>query len=115
MTLAIAMVETREAIAALDDILATPGIDGVFVGPSDLSITLSNGASYDPTGAEVDAAFKHVLSRAKAAGKFCGAFAVSAARANELAKLGFQLITVSSDFVIIREAARSALATARGK
>jgi 4-hydroxy-2-oxoheptanedioate aldolase len=114
-SLAIAMIETREAIAAVDDILAVPGIDGVFVGPSDLSITLSNGASYDPTGAEVDAAFKHVLSRAKAAGKFCGAFAVSAARANELAKLGFQLITVSSDFVIIREAARSALATARGK
>ena len=114
-SLAIAMIETREAIAAVDDILAVPGIDGVFVGPSDLSITLSNGASYDPTGAEVDAAFKHVLSRAKAAGKFCGAFAVSAARANDLAKQGFQLITVSSDFVIIREAARNALATARGK
>ncbi|MBV8763712.1 MAG: hydroxyacid aldolase, partial [Hyphomicrobiales bacterium] len=47
--------------------------------------------------------------------KFCGAFAVSAARANELAKQGFQLITVSSDFVIIREAARTALAIARGK
>ena len=80
-SLIVAMIETREAIAAVDDILAVPGIDGVFVGPSDLSITLSNGASFDPSGAEVDAAFKHVLARAKAAGKFCGAFAISPAKA----------------------------------
>ena len=38
-SLIVAMIETREAIAAVDDILAVPGIDGVFVGPSDLSIT----------------------------------------------------------------------------
>eukprot|EP01037_Dinobryon_pediforme_P013659 gene13659-13774_t len=41
--LAIAMIETREALAALDDILGVAGIDGVFVGPADLSIALSYG------------------------------------------------------------------------
>jgi 4-hydroxy-2-oxoheptanedioate aldolase len=35
ITLAIAMIETRQALDLLDDILAVPGIDGVFVGPSD--------------------------------------------------------------------------------
>jgi len=39
-TLAIAMIETKTAFAALDDILAVDGLDGVFVGPSDLSVTL---------------------------------------------------------------------------
>jgi 4-hydroxy-2-oxoheptanedioate aldolase len=114
-SLIVAMIETREAIAAVDDILAVPGLDGVFVGPSDLSITLSNGASFNPASAEVDAAFKHVLARAKAAGKFCGAFGISPAKAADLGKQGFQLITVSGDFAIIRDAARAALATARGK
>jgi 4-hydroxy-2-oxoheptanedioate aldolase len=114
-SLIVAMIETREAIAAVDDILAVPGIDGVFVGPSDLSITLSNGSSFNPSSAEVDAAFKHVLARAKAAGKFCGAFSVSPAKAAELGKQGFQLVTVSGDFALIREAAKNALATARGQ
>ncbi|SDR61766.1 4-hydroxy-2-oxoheptanedioate aldolase [Rhizobiales bacterium GAS191] len=113
-SLVIAMIETREAIAAVDDILAVPGLDGVFVGPSDLSITLSNGASFNPASAEVDAAFKHVLARAKAAGKFCGAFGISPAKAAELGKQGFQLITVSGDFAIIKDAAKNALAIARG-
>jgi len=113
-SLTIAMIETREAIDAVDDILAVPGLDGVFLGPSDLSITLSKGASFDPASAEVDAAFKHVLARAKAAGKFCGAFSVSPAKAAELGRQGFQLVTVSGDFALIREAAKNALAVARG-
>jgi 4-hydroxy-2-oxoheptanedioate aldolase len=113
-SLVVAMIETREAIAAVDDILAVPGLDGVFLGPSDLSITLSNGASFNPTAPEVDAAFKHVLARAKAAGKFCGAFGTTPARAAELGKQGYQLITVSGDFAIIKDAAKGALATARG-
>jgi 4-hydroxy-2-oxoheptanedioate aldolase len=56
LTLAIAMIETREALAALDAILATPGIDGVFVGPNDLSIALSRGDAIAPDGAEVERA-----------------------------------------------------------
>jgi 4-hydroxy-2-oxoheptanedioate aldolase len=114
-SLIVAMIETRQAIAAVDDILAVRGLDGVFVGPSDLSITLTNGATFDPASAEVEGAFKHVLARAKAAGKFCGAFGITAARAHALAKQGFQLITVSGDFAIIKEAAKNALAVARGK
>ena len=49
-----AMIETREAMAILDDILALDGIDAVFVGPSDLSIALSGGAYVDATTKEVE-------------------------------------------------------------
>ena len=45
MTQTIAMIETRAALDALDDILAVEGVDGVFIGPSDLSIALSDGRS----------------------------------------------------------------------
>jgi 4-hydroxy-2-oxoheptanedioate aldolase len=113
MTLAIAMVETREAIAALDDILATPGIDGVFVGPSDLSIALNNGATLDAQGADVDAALTLIVARAKAHGKFAAAFCHTGERANELARRGFSLCSVSTDQLLLRLAARQELAKAR--
>ena len=44
----LAMIETRTALANLDAIAATPGIDGLFLGPSDLSIALSDGRTLDP-------------------------------------------------------------------
>ena len=68
------MIETREALEALDEILTTPGIDGVFVGPSDLSIALNRGAVVDPHGADVEAALSRIVERAHAHGKFAGLF-----------------------------------------
>ena len=68
-SLAFAMIETRAALDAVDSILATPGLDGIFLGPSDLSVTLSDGASLDPAGQAVDAALAHALARVRAAHK----------------------------------------------
>lgn len=114
-TLAIAMVETREALAALDEILATPGIDGVFIGPADLSISLSGGGVVDPQSAAVDAELDRVVARAKAHGKFAALFCFEGARANAMAARGFALCSVSTDQQLLRLAARSELAAARGK
>ena len=113
MTLAIAMVETREALDALDEILSTPGIDGVFVGPSDLSIALNRGATVDPHGGDVDAQLTHVLARAKAHGKFASVFCFDGKRAREMAGRGYQLASVSTDQLLLRLAARAELAAAR--
>jgi hypothetical protein len=66
-TLNFAMIETRQALDAVDDILAVDGIDALFIGPSDLSIGLSGGGSVAPEGAEVDRAIDHALTRARAA------------------------------------------------
>lgn len=112
-TLAIAMIETREALDGLDDILATPGIDGVFVGPSDLSIALTRGASVDPHGPEVDAALSRVIERTRAHGKFAGLFCIDGARAKLAQARGFALCTVSTDLILLRAAARLELAAAR--
>jgi 4-hydroxy-2-oxoheptanedioate aldolase len=108
-TLVFAMIETRTAIANLDAILATPGIDGVFVGPSDLSITLSNGASLDPNGKAVDDVSEKIAAAAKKAGKIAGAYTGSADRANEQAARGFRLLAVSSDGGFLQAGAAAAL------
>ncbi len=113
MTLAIAMIETREALEALDQILSTPGIDGVFVGPSDLSIALNRGAVVDPHGADVEAALSRIVERAHAHGKFAGLFCLDGARAKAARARGFALCSVSTDLILLRAAARLELAAAR--
>jgi len=113
VTLAIAMIETREALASLDAILATPGIDGVFVGPNDLSIALHRGGAIDPDGAEVDGALTEVAARAAAHGKFAGLYCHDGRRAKAALARGFALRSVSSDLNLMRAAARAELAAAR--
>jgi 4-hydroxy-2-oxoheptanedioate aldolase len=114
ITLAIAMIETREALAAVDDILAVAGIDGVFVGPSDLSIALSNGAACDPRGAEVDKALDTVAAAAGRAGKFAGLFCFEGAQAKAMRARGFKFTSISTDSLLMRAAAKAELEKARG-
>jgi len=108
-----AMVETREALAIVDEILATPGVDGIFIGPSDLSIALSNGAGVNATSREVEEALEHALARAKAAGKLAGVYAVTGDNAARRRAQGFQLIALGSDTAMLRAGAQSFLNAAR--
>jgi 4-hydroxy-2-oxoheptanedioate aldolase len=112
--LAIAMIETRQALGALDDILSVPGLDGVLVGPSDLSIALTNGATVDPHHAEVEKALEHVLARCREHKKIACLFCVDGKRAKEMSAKGFQLCSVSTDSLSLRIGAKAELAAARG-
>jgi 4-hydroxy-2-oxoheptanedioate aldolase len=113
MTQAIAMIETRAALDALDDILSVDGLDGVYVGPSDLSIALTIGASVEPRGDAVMREARRVVERAKAHGKYAAMFCFDGADARAMLALGFQLCTISSDQTLLRGVARSELAAAR--
>lgn len=108
-SMSFAMIETREAMAILDDILALEGIDAVFVGPSDLSIALSGGREVNALSAEVDEAIRHIIARASAAGKPVAIYAQSAERAKAFLDMGAKLVTVMSDTAFLRSAAQSAL------
>merc|ERR1712179_798144 len=65
-----AMIETAEAIENLDEILDLEGLDGAFVGPSDLSISLGVAPSGSPTDPRVVAAIKKVLQGCQKRNKF---------------------------------------------
>ena len=58
----LAMIETRTALANLDAIVDTPGIDGLFLGPSDLSIALSDGKSLDPQSKDVERELDRIVA-----------------------------------------------------
>jgi 4-hydroxy-2-oxoheptanedioate aldolase len=112
-SLTIAMIETRAALGALDAILGVDGIDGVFVGPSDLSIALTDGATVNQAHPEVDKALDHIVARAKAAGKFAAAFCADGKRAGEVAAKGYQLMSIGTDQVLLRAGAKAGLEAAR--
>ena len=63
--LTIAMIETREAIENVEAIVATPGLDAVYVGPSDLSVSMGQNAGFDPEFTEVLAAILKVAPAAQ--------------------------------------------------
>jgi 4-hydroxy-2-oxoheptanedioate aldolase len=114
MTVNLAMIETRQALQNVEAILAVDGIDGVFAGPSDLSLTLSNGANMNPLHPSVDEAFATIMKAAKKANKLTGCFAPNPAKAKELAKLGWGLISVITDSSLIKLGAIEALKMAKG-
>lgn len=113
-TLAIAMIETRTAYKALDGILAVDGIDGIFVGPSDLSISWSDGAGVDPDRADMQDALADMARRARAAGKFAAIFAVDPGAAPGFANLGYRLCALNTDPGAVRAGADLMLRQARG-
>lgn len=112
-TLALAMIETRAAVAALDAILAQDGIDGIFVGPSDLSISWSDGAGVDPGNSELQDVIADIGSRARRAGKFAAIFAVDPADTARFAKMGYRLVALNTDPGVIEAGAAMMLEKAR--
>lgn len=111
LTITIAMIETRAALDNLDAILATPGIDAIFVGPSDLSIALSNGTVLDPHSADVERALDQIVAAAQKAGKVPGAYCQNAERAVALARRGFRFCAVGSDLQFLRAGAAEQVKT----
>jgi 4-hydroxy-2-oxoheptanedioate aldolase len=104
-----AMIETAQALEHLDDILAVEGLDAVYIGPSDLSLSLGCRPVFDDVDPPVAQAIDHVLARATAhglkAGIHNGAPEVALAR---VAK-GFRFVTVGSDARLLAAGAQQAL------
>ncbi len=100
--LAIGMVETAEALEKLDEILETPGLDAVYIGPSDLALSLGHAPRLDPETPEVMAAIERVMERARAHGVVAGIHTGSTGYALRMKALGFQLITTLSDIRMLQ-------------
>ncbi len=91
----IVMIETEEAYRNLDEILAVPGVDAVYVGPSDLSITLGQAPRMDAEGA-FSAIRQAVPAAARARGIVAGIHG-DASLAELNARAGYRMLTVTSD------------------
>jgi 4-hydroxy-2-oxoheptanedioate aldolase len=110
----LAMIETRAALQNFDAIIETPGVDGFFLGPSDLSIALSNGKTVDPLSKEVERELDRMIAGAQRTKKIPGAYCHSAERAVALAKRGVKFLAVSSDLAMLRAGAAAAMKVLKG-
>ena len=117
--LCIAMIETRAGLDNLDEIAATPGLDGLYIGPSDLSIALGlppRGVAVDP--GEDRQALAEAIDRVRAAceanGLIAGMHCAGGVAAERYAAEGFRLITVAVDTKLFRSAISHELRVARG-
>jgi 4-hydroxy-2-oxoheptanedioate aldolase len=97
IVLAFGMIETQEALDNLDAILSTPGLDAIYIGPSDLSISLGYAPGGDTPDEWMMAALKKVLDGCKRhkvqPGIHCGA----PAYAKKMIEMGFTFVTVGGD------------------
>ena len=112
-TVAFAMVETREAFAIVDDILAVDGIDGVFVGPSDFSIAWFRGARIDPLSEDIMEAIATIAERATAAGKFAGIYVTDPHTVGRFQGMGYRLFAIGNEHVYMAQGANNFLSAAR--
>jgi 4-hydroxy-2-oxoheptanedioate aldolase len=92
-----AMIETREAMKNLDAILSVPGLDGTYVGPTDLSLSMGKPATLDPSDPEVLAAMLEIAKKTKAAGKIAGAHTDGPKTAAKRFADGYQFCTLLND------------------
>jgi 4-hydroxy-2-oxoheptanedioate aldolase len=106
------MVETREAVECVDAIAATPGVDGIYVGPADLAVSMGFG----PGGADgdVDKAIERVRVACVDAGIAAGIQAGGGEDARRRVDQGFDMVTVATDVALLRGALVDALRAARG-
>ena len=111
---AFAMIETAQALDNLDDILATPGLDAVYIGPSDLSLALGCKPTFDDLDPKAAEAVQHILARAKAHGVVAGIHNGTPEAALKRIAMGFQFVTVSSDARLMAAGAQQVVTTMRG-
>jgi 4-hydroxy-2-oxoheptanedioate aldolase len=95
----IAMVEGREGVAAIDDILATPGLDAVFLGPVDLAASLGLAGQLDHP--QVVQAVRSVIERASTAGVAAACFSPGIAGGRRWLEAGARLVTVGVDTQVL--------------
>jgi 4-hydroxy-2-oxoheptanedioate aldolase len=111
----IAMIETREALENLDEILDVEGLDAVFVGPSDLGQSLGYGPGVDRKEPEVIEAIDKVLAAARDRGLAAGIFAGSPEYASGMVEKGFRFVNVSTDAQLMAKAAAGVVADLKGE
>jgi 4-hydroxy-2-oxoheptanedioate aldolase len=107
------MIETVRAVEAADAICATPGLDGVYVGPADLAVSMGGSLAAMASKEHADAV-EEVRRACARHGIAAGIHTGGGAAARAYADAGFGMCTVSTDAALLRVSARRELAAARG-
>ena len=111
--LVLAMIETREGLDNIEAILAVPGLDGIYVGPNDLSLALGHRPENESNVPEVVDAIELLRRRTVEKGKIAGIFCSNGPAAATRVAQGFDLVTPGNDAALLRGAMRDAVNASR--
>lgn len=112
--LCMVMVETREGLEKVEEIAATPGLDGVYVGPSDLALSLGLPPTLEVTEKKHVEAVRRIREACHENGIAAGIHSPSGEWAWRHAEAGFDMVTVATDASLLTTAALQEVAAARG-
>jgi len=107
------MIETAEGVAHVEEILSVDGVDGIYVGPKDLSLSLGLRETLVPPSAELLSIVGGLAQSARRAGKIAGLHAGAGENAQHYLACGFTMLTLAADSALIRAAAAADLSAAR--
>lgn len=111
----LAMIETPAGLDNVEAICATPGIDGVYVGPADLRLAVGGRSPSDASADEAfEAAVRRISAAAEQAGISAGFHTHDGADAGRRLDQGYTFVTVAGDLVHLEQAAKTHLSRARG-
>ncbi|MBC7942835.1 MAG: 2,4-dihydroxyhept-2-ene-1,7-dioic acid aldolase [Chitinophagaceae bacterium] len=111
--LSLAMIETRAGLDALDTIVATPQLDGLFVGPTDLGIALGLGVGASHDEPLLAAALKRIADVCRAHGRVAGIWCASAEMGRAMVELGYRLVVPGHDAMCLKAELARRLAVLR--
>lgn len=109
------MVETVAGVAAIDDIVRVPGVDAVFVGPADLSVTHGMLPVASAWKEEHDGLMRKILAACQSANVVAGFSGPDIRLATNWIRLGYRMISVGSDVAYLRANAIETVAKIRGQ
>jgi 4-hydroxy-2-oxoheptanedioate aldolase len=113
--LKIAMIETEESLDKLDEIMSTPGLDGIYIGPADLSLAIGEKPGFDrPENSKAFSEILRILEHAKKNNIFAGIHNGTPEYATKMIEKGFNFVTVSSDLRELSNGAKSAVDKMKG-
>ena len=114
--LKLAMIETKESLEKLDEILDTPNLDGIYIGPADLSLSVGEEPGFDkPEDSKAFSEISRILEAAKKKNLLAGIHNGTPEYAQKMISKGFNLVTVGSDSRYITSGAKSDLQKLKGK
>ncbi len=108
--LVIPMIETREAVENIDAILDVPGIDAIYVGPSDLAFSMGKTPKLDSEDSEQLGMYEKLIVSCRKHGVYPGIHCGLPSYAARMIKMGFRLTTIANDSGLMAKAAREAVA-----
>lgn len=107
--LVLGMIETRQGLDNLDAIVATPGLDGIYVGPNDLALALGRDPRPESDDPVMIEAIERVRAATVAAGGIAGIFCSGGPGAAQRAREGFDLVTPGNDAMLLKGAIAASL------